>query len=539
MYAALSWVPSGASRTRLPQQPPHSAAGGIEDEVEEPTRGDEVKQAVESDEDEVIEVDEILANELDTLAFFKSNFEDPYLAADPEAADVFDGEELDDLVIRPTDAMIIAAKSGDDASMLEFHLLEDDAQDSDSQEPYKPHYYVHHDLVLPTLPLCTAYTAMDVSSSRVNLVAVGCFSPGIDIWDVDRVNVLEPVISLGGYDVDTVDDDGASEGKRGAGAVLKGIRSSSAKKLAKNRKSKPRLKDGSHTDAVMSLSWNNVQREYLASGSADSTVKVWDVESGHCAATLRHHSDKVQSVSWSPFEESALLTGSFDRTVQVVDVRAPGQPCAFWKVKSDVETCQWGLGPHLGLLFTATEDGCVSILHRQKPDCAIVVWKAHDGAVSALAQSKDVPGMLVTGSVDRTIKVWDARESSDGTPPQLVYARKSKAGAVFGAALRPLSVSSGLQGQSPFVLAYAGAKGVLVVSDLAAESEAVRETFAGCMSSSARDVLRRRVARTRLGVQSRADCMKGARIVHRSDASDSDRDSESWESVGSGSDLEE
>lgn len=36
--------------------------------------------------------------------------------------------------------------------------------------------------------------------------------------------------------------------------------------------------ENSHTDAVMSLSLNPFQSEYLASGSADTTVKIWDID---------------------------------------------------------------------------------------------------------------------------------------------------------------------------------------------------------------------------------------------------------------------
>lgn len=35
---------------------------------------------------------------------------------------------------------------------------------------------------------------------------------------------------------------------------------------------------GSHSDAVMCLSLNPIQKEYLASGSEDSTVKIWDLD---------------------------------------------------------------------------------------------------------------------------------------------------------------------------------------------------------------------------------------------------------------------
>jgi hypothetical protein len=128
----------------------------------------------------------------------------------------------------------------------------------------------------------------------------------------------------------------------------------------------------------------------------------------------------------------------------------------------------------------------------------LVEWQAHNGAVSACALSADVPGMLVTGSVEKTIKVWDARGCSDGKIPELVYERPSKAGAVFSASLCPLNNAvKDRSSASPFSLAFAGAKGLLVVTDLAVESKAVRERFADSTPATAMAVIAARASRLR------------------------------------------
>jgi DNA-binding CsgD family transcriptional regulator len=58
----------------------------------------------------------------------------------------------------------------------------------------------------------------------------------------------------------------------------------------------------------------------LASGSDDQSIKLWDVHTGQCLATLRGHTNAVRSVAWSP--RSALLaSGSQDETVKLWETR--------------------------------------------------------------------------------------------------------------------------------------------------------------------------------------------------------------------------
>jgi WD40 repeat protein len=62
----------------------------------------------------------------------------------------------------------------------------------------------------------------------------------------------------------------------------------------------------------------------LASGSADRTVKLWDVANRKCTATLTSHYNGVRSVAFSP-DGQALATGGEDGTVKLWDVAADNQ----------------------------------------------------------------------------------------------------------------------------------------------------------------------------------------------------------------------
>lgn len=54
-----------------------------------------------------------------------------------------------------------------------------------------------------------------------------------------------------------------------------------------------------HTDWVDSVTWSP-DRRWIASGSRDQTIKVWDAATGDELRTLKGHTDGVKSVAFSP-----------------------------------------------------------------------------------------------------------------------------------------------------------------------------------------------------------------------------------------------
>lgn len=60
--------------------------------------------------------------------------------------------------------------------------------------------YVHHDVLLPAFPLSLAWLDCSPTGRQEpgNLAAVGTMSPGIELWDLDVMDAVEPVATLGG-----------------------------------------------------------------------------------------------------------------------------------------------------------------------------------------------------------------------------------------------------------------------------------------------------------------------------------------------------
>jgi len=236
------------------------------------------------------------------MMFHRSNAEDPLITLKDEDDE---DSDADDLVIQPTDKLVLAARSEEDASNIEVHVYEMDGHN----------LYPHHDIMLPSFPLALEWvgrrpTGAAGSSGGNNLVAVGTFEPQIEIWDLDVLNTFAPVAVLGGDYTEPIAP-GAAGKKKGKKGGVSSERAGGAPD--------PSL---GHTDAVMGLAWNVLQPNALASASADGTVRIWDLSSPSlaCVQTLPHHKDKVQAVRWHPSEPTVLLSGGFDKVTPLCEL---------------------------------------------------------------------------------------------------------------------------------------------------------------------------------------------------------------------------
>lgn len=68
---------------------------------------------------------------------------------------------------------------------------------------------------------------------------------------------------------------------------------SNSKKPKKFTNKAKKWKEGSHTDSVLSLSLNLNHKNILASGSADCSLKIWDITKAKNIHTSSHHQGRV------------------------------------------------------------------------------------------------------------------------------------------------------------------------------------------------------------------------------------------------------
>ena len=391
--------------------------------------------------------------------FHDTNDEDPYMTVKDEE-DEEDEDYPDDFTVRGTDLVMLAARTDDDVSHLEVYVYEEPVLNGTDEG----NLYCHHDLLLPAFPLCISWMdcPTDGREGRANRVAVGTMYPGIEIWDLDVIDAVEPVATLGGYEDDDIRGGGGSEDEDEEDAPRKGGKKTSKKagkkKASRERKKKPALKTDGHSDAVLGLSWNAQYRNVLASASADHTVRVWDISTQKTQHVLRHHDGKVQAAEWNLAEPTVLLSGGFDRRACVVDVRAPEKAAMAWDVHADVECAVWNLNEPTSMLVS-NESGAVLCLDTRKGagSAPVFTLEAHERATTSLSLCPGAPALLLTCSTDKMLKLWDIA----GGKPSLVATNNPQIGAVFSAGFAP---------SVPYLVGCAGSKGEVAVWDILADA---------------------------------------------------------------------
>ena len=127
------------------------------------------------------------------------------------------------------------------------------------------------------------------------------------------------------------------------------------------------------------------------------------------------HQSDVDVLAWHP-NSHYLTTGSADRTVRLWDVR-DGQCCRLLSAQTGCITCL-AFAPDGNTLAAGTDDGSISIYDVGNAK-RMALLEGHVGPVWSCSFSKGAGTLLATGGADQTVRVW-SMPSSESTLVGLV-----------------------------------------------------------------------------------------------------------------------
>ncbi|MDZ8257004.1 CHAT domain-containing protein [Nostoc sp. ChiQUE01b] len=186
-----------------------------------------------------------------------------------------------------------------------------------------------------------------------------------------------------------------------------------------------------HSDWIRSLAFSPDSKTILSS-SNDKTVRLWDVETGQLLHLLTGHRDRVKGVGISP-DGQLLLSCSADANVKAWDknqltakktgdcrytIRASSKPITL------VHSLPVSPDPQHPIFATGAEHGKVSLWRLDTGEW-IRTFQAHSSPVISLSFSEDGQ-VLVSGSVNSTIKVWQLNQNSNQPHHIIAHAHLSE-----------------------------------------------------------------------------------------------------------------
>ncbi|MGM9847095.1 MAG: hypothetical protein ACI31F_03990 [Muribaculaceae bacterium] len=158
-----------------------------------------------------------------------------------------------------------------------------------------------------------------------------------------------------------------------------------------------------HTSSVCSVAFS-IDGRYMASGSSDNTIKLWNVETGECIKTFDGHKELVSSVTFSPNGKN-IASGSYDNTVKLWNL-ATGECIKTFDVNSKlVESIVFS--PDGQTIVSGSSSGTIKLWNVSTAECI----KTFDWCRSSVVSVVFSPNgkYVASDGNDGKLKLWDVK----------------------------------------------------------------------------------------------------------------------------------
>lgn len=186
-----------------------------------------------------------------------------------------------------------------------------------------------------------------------------------------------------------------------------------------------------HSGSVLDTEWSPFDDSLLATGSEDSTIKLWSIpdtweptdEKGlgkkgedfsDSMLDLEGHAKKVTLMRFHPTASNTLMSASADHTVKVWDIESGAAACTYEKFTDLCQDIVWDVRGDK--LAASNKDKTVRVIDGRTCNDIAKIEKAHEGVKSTkLAFLGESGKLLTTGASKqsgREMKVWDIKNLS-------------------------------------------------------------------------------------------------------------------------------
>jgi WD40 repeat protein len=141
-------------------------------------------------------------------------------------------------------------------------------------------------------------------------------------------------------------------------------------------------------------------------------LKLWEVSSAKCCATLEGHSGRVTGLAWLADGTTALSAG-YDNTIRAWDL--PALRCVHTQATGHDRITSIDLSADERIVITSGGDRSIRLWQVAGWKC-LHTLEGHNNGVDAACLSKDA-SFILSGSRDCTIRLWQPDWEVEERPP--------------------------------------------------------------------------------------------------------------------------
>jgi len=160
-------------------------------------------------------------------------------------------------------------------------------------------------------------------------------------------------------------------------------------------------------DGLYDCTWSEENENHLASSSGDGSVKLWDIRAPHRhpIKSYEEHKSEVYSVDWNLLNKKSFITGSWDESIKLWNPNEDKRSMrTFHEHKYCVYSAQWS--PSHADRFASASGDCTLKIWDVNERRAAQTIRAHGHEILTCDWNKYNEFILVSGSVDKSIKMW-------------------------------------------------------------------------------------------------------------------------------------
>jgi polyadenylation factor subunit 2 len=148
--------------------------------------------------------------------------------------------------------------------------------------------------------------------------------------------------------------------------------------------------------------------EWLISGDHDGVIKYW-LPNFNNVENINAHSDPIRDLAFSP-QDNKFVTASDDSTLKIFDFAGGAMESKLEGHGWDAKSVDWH--PRMGLIVSGSKDHLVKLWDPRQRNC-LTTLRGHKSTVTKVLFEKVMGNCLATSARDQTARVFDIRIMRD------------------------------------------------------------------------------------------------------------------------------